>query len=141
MIQEAYRVLQPGGIALFTSPGKLGPGNFMSLISKARTLAGEEKYSSYYLSAGDDESLRKNLKDSGFSKALTFYSSACFPVTSANEVVRFIGKNYAIEYLKKVDPEMHRKALEILHTEIAEVLDSGHAITFDYLVAVAFRDS
>jgi SAM-dependent methyltransferase len=141
MIEEAYRVLQPGGIALFSTLGKPGPGNFMSLLNKSVELAGVPKKPNNYFGFNDDEYVKKLLKDSGFAKAFSLYSSAYIPLTTVDEVAEFLGRNHVIEDFRIANPEMHSKILEALREEIARILDRGQLITFDYLAVVAIRDS
>ncbi|OMJ68874.1 hypothetical protein SteCoe_33544 [Stentor coeruleus] len=141
MIEEAYRVLQPGGIALFSTFSPPGPGNFMTLIENSASLVGAPKNPNKYFDLNNDEYVKKLLKDSGFTRTLSFYSSACIPATTVDEVLRFIGRNHVVEEVRAIDSEMHKKLLESMREETKRLLDNGQLITFDYLAVVAIRDS
>jgi ubiquinone/menaquinone biosynthesis C-methylase UbiE len=141
MIEEAFRVLQPGGVALFSSVGKPRREDFRSFINQALITAGAPAKRSINLAISDDESLMKILKDAGFSRVLTFYSNACIPATTVDEVVEILGKNYSVENIKAINPELHKRVLETMREESAKIFESGQLITFDYLAAAAFRDA
>ncbi|OMJ87339.1 hypothetical protein SteCoe_10934 [Stentor coeruleus] len=140
MIKEAFRVLQKGGIAVFSSIGIPGPGNFVMMIGDSMVEAGVPKSPDSPFDMNNDEMVRKMAKEAGFSKVLTFHSSAFIPAVNPEEVYRLIERSSLFDRAKKVSPEAHTRSIEIFINRASQVLDSGRLLTSEYLVTVAFKD-
>jgi hypothetical protein len=76
MLGEAYRVLQPGGVAVFSVWGKRDSLNFFDIVSEALTAAGKAPKpgrSNFHLN--DPELLQSKVRAAGFSRTLHYFFS------------------------------------------------------------------
>lgn len=140
MLKEAYRVLQKGSIAVFSSIGIPGPGNFVKMIGDSMVEAGVPKSPDSPFDMNNDEMVRTMAKEAGFSKVLTFYSSAFIPFVTPEELCSFVERSSLFDRAKKVSPDAHSRSIEIFINRATQIFDSGHLLTFEYLVTVAFKD-
>ena len=89
MASEAYRVLSPGGIAMFTVWGKEEADNFWGLPScfsaGSDISSGEGARSAYHLN--DPEKLKSLVKAAGFSKCLWYFSTIPMNFTTVDEAM------------------------------------------------------
>ncbi|OMJ87342.1 hypothetical protein SteCoe_10937 [Stentor coeruleus] len=136
MLKEAFRVLVPGGIAVFSVLGREEPTNLSTLVSKScKTLGLVSNYRSiFYLN--NDQNLRTLLKSAGFINVLTFYTSSCFPLTSIESALNVAKEMSAVREIKNSSYEKYAQLEGLLIEKISEVFNNGQLFTFDALIAV-----
>ena len=140
MINESFRVLQHGGIAVFSVLGKQNPTNLIYFTENLCIKAGmaSAARSMFYLSS--DEFLRKLIKDAGFHKVLTFYSSSPFNISNIEEAMILVNDAPTVQQAKSQSEEIYTRAIASIREYLENLFSSGSLITFDALIAVAYKE-
>ena len=137
-MNEAYRVLKPGGIAVLSVWGKSHQDNFFCIAKKCLQSAGAkiaEERNQFHL---NDQFTFNNLaKEAGFVNVRSFYSSVPVLVNNVEELV-FTACDRPEHYeLKKNEPEVFDRFVENCRIEFRRIWDSGYMPSFDFLVLIA----
>ena len=139
MLVESYRILQPGGIALFSVWGKPQPTNLFAITSKKCTEAGYPPQTRSLFHLNDDELLKKMILNAGFSKVLSFYSAVGFGIASTEETEFVIEDMQVLKDTKEQSEIGYNQAIKLIKEEANKVFQSGKALTFDTLLAIAYK--
>jgi len=140
-LQEAYRVLQKGGLAVLSTWGRPEFSTFFTLPKKVMTTLGIElppARSNFHL--GNSEEMKVKLKEVGFSKSFTYYNTIRQSIfEDADEYVQMLtaSANFRATLAKIGDKaEEFKKALK---EEAQKIIDSGDLLSFDHLVVIATK--
>ena len=92
----------------------------------------------FYLNS--DESLRKMIKEAGFHKVLTFYSSSPFNISNIEEAMILVNDAPTVQQAKSQSEEIYTRAIASIREYLENLFSSGSLITFDALIAVAYKE-
>jgi ubiquinone/menaquinone biosynthesis C-methylase UbiE len=136
MIQEAFRVLQPGGIAAFSFFGRPQTSNFFTLISRSFAQAGHTSNNRSFFHLNDDSSTIKLMEQAGF-KARSFYSCVGLNLKTVEDIIQASKYQQNLKDLKNISETTYETVLTYIKAE-AEVLISSNAVpTFDCLIIIS----
>lgn len=140
MLQEAYRLLQPGGIAVFSIWGKPSDHNLFSILKRAQNSIGifPQNRSPHHLSNQTD--LNQLIKDAGFSEVKSFYSCIGMDIASKDDMLFHTENMPGVIDLKAQAPEKYEELLQLIAAEALNVINSGQAIVFEVLIAVGKKN-
>ena len=142
MLREAFRLLKPGGIAIFSVWGKEDEHNIFKIQGRALSNAGISKppgRTPFYLN--NDSELLHLLVDAGFRQVRSFYTAIGDSSQNADEFVNAYRSDPGIAAFKEKSLETYEKILQFLQAEAQKSFDSGRVITFDALVVVGVKIS
>lgn len=139
MINEAFRVLQPGGIAVFSVANKPKPNNFLYIAESSCEKSGISSKNRPFYHLGDSQGLRKMLEESGFTKVLSFSSSIGIGTFDVEAVLNFAIILPMLVELKKNSEETYETVLQDIKDSAQAILDSGSAIVFDSLIVAGIK--
>jgi ubiquinone/menaquinone biosynthesis C-methylase UbiE len=137
VLNEAFRVLKPSGIAVFSVPGKTEEFNFFCVLRRCLASAGVEpsqERSNFHLN--DKENLNRMAREAGFVKVRSFFSTAPFFARNPEELVAETINITEAAKLKENDLEKYQRFYEIYYNEVCRIWESGNFMSFDYLVLV-----
>ena len=139
MIQEAFRVLQPGGRASFSVWARPQPNNLFFICGKHAVQAGyiPTKRSMFHLK--EEEALRKLLEDAGFTSVLSVPSCIPFGFTTVEEAMLLVENTLQLIEMKDTSEEMFQAAVRLISEEIEKVFASGHPLVFDCLIVTGVK--
>jgi ubiquinone/menaquinone biosynthesis C-methylase UbiE len=137
MIEEAFRVLQPGGLAAFSVFGRPKPSNFFDMILRSFDLAGYTPADRSYFHLSDDLSTVNLVQRPGFEKIRSFYSSVGLPLHTVEEAVDAAKCQQNVKELKTISETLYQSFLNFLQVEAEKILSSGLILTFDCLIVIA----
>jgi ubiquinone/menaquinone biosynthesis C-methylase UbiE len=139
MLREAFRVLKSGGIAGFTVWGKKSETNLFHIMSNALEKAGyaEEQRSHFHLN--DEVELRNRFQNAGFQRVLTTYSAVGVKASKGEDLSLMFHDFPGMLGLKGSSEEIYEKTLNFAKVEAENVISGGKCMTFDLLIAVAFK--
>ena len=137
MLQEAFRVLQPGGEALISVIGKKEDSDFLVIMGKSIVKAGivSNEKSPFYLNSQTE--LNQMLVDAGFSQVRSFYTAVGINFSSFEEFYVVAGG-----VARLLNPNCEEKANEIrsiMQEEYEKVINSGKIVIFDALVVYGVK--
>ena len=141
MLREAFRLLKPGGIAIFSVWGKEDEHNIFKIQGRALKNAGIPKTpgrSDFYLNNSSE--LSQILVDAGFVQVRSFYTAIGDSSQNPDEFVNTYKKDPGIVEFREKSPETYENVLQFLRIEAQKSFDSGRVITFDALVVVGVKD-
>eukprot|EP01101_Sappina_pedata_P004747 TRINITY_DN2049_c0_g1_i1.p1 TRINITY_DN2049_c0_g1~~TRINITY_DN2049_c0_g1_i1.p1 ORF type:complete len:219 (-),score=72.10 TRINITY_DN2049_c0_g1_i1:26-682(-) len=143
MMEEAFRVMKPGGIAVFSVWGRRANSPMITLVPEVTKDLGLEgaassagTNSAFHL--GEDlQVLRKMALESGFSKAIVYYQNMVYDVTSGEE---FATKIFAGLY-KAVYSQLPEDKRQMVTKEVTaraqKMIDQGVPIQLEAGVIIA----
>lgn len=138
MLKEAFRILQPNGVAVFSVWGKAEKSNIFAVMIKALAKSGfrSKMRSPFYLNSS--EQLNQMISEAGFVDVKSFYSSAGMNIMSSDEYVEKIIRIPKVLCSSEEDNEV---IISNLKKEADKVLRSGKILTFDVLIAYGRKPS
>jgi ubiquinone/menaquinone biosynthesis C-methylase UbiE len=140
MLAEAFRVLQPGGIAAFTIPSKLGTHNFGALFAEWLEKAGVQIQMKPFGEIQTEEMLRNTVKEAGFAKVFVCSMTSGMPYLKVEEMMRMVFGNPVISKIRNNSEEVHEKVINICEEEIRKLLDDEKIIGLGYFLAIAYKE-
>jgi len=140
MLAEAYRVLQPGGIAAFSVWGKQTDTNLFVITAKAQEKAGIEIKGLSFFHLGDLSNARNILIEAGFVDVKGFYTTTAVDAQNGNEAIEHIKTSPQISFLSRTNPEKYQEVIDCIRLEAERVLESGNLLTFDALVIIGRKN-
>lgn len=145
VIEEAYRVLSPGGIAGFTVWGRSAHSELFTIVPDTLNDLGlvmkdPNKRSSFHLGE-DDLVLRQKLLDHGFKKCtLMHYPGVieCFDPSYFVEII-IDGAASTKEQIESFSQEEQVRVREAVLKRGKEILDKGKPLMLDMTIVVAMK--
>ena len=139
MLKEAYRLLKPGGIAVFSVLGKSEDNHMFIILNKGLNNSGiySETRSPFHLN--NQVELNNMIREAGFSNVKSFYTSIGTGIFSAEEYIEIMKYMPDIASYQTKSTEKYNLILENLRKETEAVLASEKIITFDGLIAIGFK--
>lgn len=142
MVNEAFRVLKPNGIAVFSVWGKKETNNLFQIIGKAFVNAGgvpRQERSNFHL--GDQEKMNKLLNDAGFVNVKSFFTASPVLIDCVEDLLEMNDSRPETQKIKENLPDLYAKFVSELREEYRKITASGNYFTFDALVAVGEKHS
>ena len=141
MLKETFRVLKKGGSAAFTIWGDKTMANFFTTIPKAFAKHGvpsdTSDRSNFHLGQ-DDEALRQEFLDAGFSQVTIWHQFAVFEHFDVN---RLMDTLYSVPSMKAMFSSACEKTAMAIREEAIKSfqndIDQGRPIGFDTILIVA----
>ncbi|CAG9324863.1 unnamed protein product [Blepharisma stoltei] len=141
MLRESYRVLAENGISVFSVWGRREICNCLNIIDEAVfEVLGEEdnkKRSPFYLN--DQELLKKLIKEAGYRKVYTYYTSTPYGPTGSEETMKFYEVNPNLWEYKKKSEEIYLNILSKIREKVALLVEKEEIIMFDALIIIAYK--
>lgn len=138
MLAEAYRVLQPGGKAVFSVWGRKENSNFHEIVDESLEQVGvppSNKRSNFHL--GNQAQLSDLVNSSGLQKVLSFYIGIPSSFTTPSEAMEFYHSMPQMNHLRETLGNDFQKFIDQLNSNVTQIFNSGNPIVFESLVLVA----
>jgi ubiquinone/menaquinone biosynthesis C-methylase UbiE len=138
MLAEAWRVLKPSGIAVFSVPGKEDELNILKVIEKClKNAGGSNNHQRNPFRLNDIAKLNEMTKKAGFERVQGFFSAVPFLSHNFEELVNFAGQRTESKNLRTENRERYDKFMGLCRSEFERIFSSGYFLTFDVLILVA----
>ena len=143
MLSEAFRVLQPGGIAMLTVWGRKEQDNFWELpscFSAGSTTSSDAPAARTNYHLNDPEKLKAMVKAAGFTRCLWYFSTIPMNFSTVDEVVDAVKLMPMYSGIAQNSPERVEAVDQALRAMVTERLEGrGQAFTFEALNIVAYK--
>lgn len=137
MLNEAFRILKPGGRGIISSPGLIDELDFLCNIRKFLSQAGADIQDNNNREFfANRENLYQMAKNIGFVNVRTFHSSVPFLGNSVKELVDMACEIPECLQIKKENPEIFKVFIEICCNEFSRIWNEGKTLNFNFLVLV-----
>ena len=140
MLEEAFRVLQSGGRATFSVWGKPQTNDMFGICGRCCKEAGYTSSSRSSFHLGEEETLRKMLEAAGFRRVLVQSSCVVLGFECVEDAMAAAGKSTLMLEVKENSEEVYRKAEELIREEFRKVMQDGHPLVFDCLIATGVKE-
>ncbi|CAG9311106.1 unnamed protein product [Blepharisma stoltei] len=142
MIREAWRVLAPGGIAIFSVWGRREHCTLEALWEQALfDVVGSQaksKRSPFYLS--DSGELKSLVKNCGFNKVFSYFTAAPFAGTGFEETMSFYAHFPRVLAIKnQYDESTFQRFWTRLTELVQEIVEKEEVLMFDVQVVLAYK--
>eukprot|EP00357_Protocruzia_adherens_P007379 CAMPEP_0115005868 /NCGR_PEP_ID=MMETSP0216-20121206/20142_1 /TAXON_ID=223996 /ORGANISM="Protocruzia adherens, Strain Boccale" /LENGTH=280 /DNA_ID=CAMNT_0002372305 /DNA_START=61 /DNA_END=903 /DNA_ORIENTATION=+ len=140
-LQEAYRVLQEGGLAVISTWGRPEFSTFFTLPGKVfKSMKIEKPAERSLFHLGQEVEMQAKFKEAGFRKVFTYYNTLRQTVYEhAKEYTNMLQTSPEFRITLKKLGERAEEFLNLLQEECQNLMDSGELLTFDNLVVVATK--
>ena len=137
VLNEAYRVLQPGGIIAVSVSGKRESDNYRVISDRVKQKFGIQSPLKFRSDLKNARVVKKMFYDSGFSKTFVFYENIHFESSNIQELKAFFMQEPSIaeqtsDVLEKIDQYLENQLVHLLKVE--EV-----PLGTDFLIIIGFK--
>lgn len=140
MLKEAWRVLKPGGKAVFSVFGVPGEHNFYILYSKSANKIGIElPVAKNYFHLNDKTYLNTLMSNAGFTNIQSCYVTVPYLANSADEFVEMFQARPDTKRIIETYPELVDDFWNMLRSEYNNSVNGGNFITFDSLIVAGHK--
>jgi ubiquinone/menaquinone biosynthesis C-methylase UbiE len=141
ILQEAKRILKPGGIAGFSVWGRPENSPKFTLSDKVKEKMGLEVQPCPAFHLCDIEKFKKMVLDAGFSKVIAWYQTELLNVHDSTEFsnTTIYGNPFSNKFFHSLSPEQQQKFKEELIKEADIFFKKGEPISNEALIVICFK--
>lgn len=138
-IKEAFRLLTPGGLALFAPFGKPSPFNLIYFMTKCCEDVGFSLNHRSFFHLQNEEDFRNMVLEAGFDKVISHQTTVAYNITTVEQLINAADQMRVIKNAKATDPKIYEKVIELVKKRAEVFFSLGMPITHDSLISVGYK--